>query len=146
MADAFNEFFTKIGPKLDEGIPNARRDRDPTFYLKSRVPVSFLISPTNPREIKELIGNLDDSKSSGPCSVPTKLLKLVNEEISFPLSEICNVSFKEGVFPEKNKTAKVIPSHKGGSTKDVNNYRPISLLSIFSKIMEKLMAKTECFS
>ena len=43
------------------------------------------------------------------------------------------------LFPDKNKIAKVIPSHKKGSTKDVNNFRPISLLSIFSKIMEKLM-------
>ena len=51
-----------------------------------------------------------------------------------------NKSFVEGKFSEKNKTAKVIPTHKKGSTNDVNNYHPISLLSVFSKIMEKLMA------
>ena len=49
------------------------------------------------------------------------------------------MSFEEGVFTEKNKNAKVIPSHKKGSAKDVNNYRHISLLSTFSKIMENLM-------
>ena len=67
------------------------------------------------------------------------MLKLVSKEISIPFSNICNTSF-EGVFPDKNKIAKIIPSHKKGSTTDVNNYRPISLLSTFSKIMEKLMA------
>ena len=140
MANAFNDFFTSIGPKLDEEISCPKRNRTPTYYLNSRIPLSFLISPTNPKEINEIIISLDDSKSSGPCSIPTKVLKLVNEELSYPFSDICNSSFKEGVFPDKNKIAKVIPIHKQGSTKDVNNYRPISLLSIFSKIMEKLMA------
>ena len=68
------------------------------------------------------------------------MLKLVSKEISIPFSNICNTSFEEGVFSDKNKIAKIIPSHIKGSTTDVNNYRPISLLSTFSKIMEKLMA------
>ena len=65
---------------------------------------------------------------------------MVRAYISVPFSDICNSSFEEGTFPDKNKIAKVIPSHKNGSTKDVNNFRPISLLSTFSKIMEKLVA------
>ena len=68
------------------------------------------------------------------------MLKLVSNEISNPFSDICNTSFTQGIFPDENKIAKVMPAHKKGSTKDVNNYRPIFLLSTFSKIMEKLMA------
>ena len=140
MANAFNDFFTKIGPQLDKDIPNPKRNRDPSFFLKSRVPYSFLISPTTPKEINDIINTLDESKSSGPSCIPTKMLKVISNEISHTFSDICNLSFTEGVFPEKNKIAKVIPIHKNGSTKDVNNYRPISLLSSFSKIIEKLMA------
>ena len=140
MANAFNNFFTNVGPNLDKNIPNPRRDRSPAFYLKSRVPTSFLISPTNPNEIGDLISNLDDSKSSGPSFIPIKLLKLVSAEVAIPLSDIFNTSFNEGIFPELNKIAKVVPIHKSGSTKDVNNFRPISLLSVFSKLLEKLMA------
>ena len=140
MANAFNDFFTKIGPKLDKDIPPPRRDKNPTSYLKSRVYHPFLISPTNPNEINNIINALDISKSSGPCSIPIKLIKLVSDNISIPLSDICNTSFNQGIFPERNKIAKVIPIHKNGSPKDVNNYRPISLLSVFSKILEKLMA------
>ena len=67
-------------------------------------------------------------------------MKIANEHISFTFSDICNTSFNEGIFPDKNKLAKVVPIHKDGSTKEINNYRPISLLSIFSKIMEKIVA------
>ena len=69
------------------------------------------------------------------------MIKIASDAIADPLSDICNHSFSDGIFPDKNKIAKVIPIHKGGSTEDVNNYRPISLLSILSKIMEKLMAR-----
>ena len=140
MSNAFNDFFTNIGPKLDDEIPKCRKPDGATFYLNSRVHESFLIYPTNPNEISNIICSLDDSKSSGPCSVPTKLLKLSADVVSIQLSDICNTSFEEGSFPDKNKMAKVIPCLKKGSSKDVNNYRPISLLSIFGKIMEKLMA------
>ena len=51
------------------------------------------------------------------------------------------MSFINGVFPDNLKLVKVIPVHKGGSTQDMNNFPPISLISIFDKIMEKLMHK-----
>ena len=51
------------------------------------------------------------------------------------------MSFSTGKFPDLLKIVKVIPIHKGGSTQDINNFRPISLLSIFNKIMEKIMHK-----
>ena len=140
MANSFNDFFTNIGPILDNEIPKSHRPGGSNIYLPPRIPHSLLISPTDSHEISELINSLDDAKSCGPCPVPTKLLKLIRNEISIPFSDLCNTSFMDGVFPDKNKIAKVIPTHKKGSTTDVNNYRPISLLSTFSKIMEKLMA------
>ena len=87
----------------------------------------LLIAPTNPQEISDIIGSLDESKSSRPCSIPTNLLKLARNELSFPFSESCNTSFMEGIFPDKNKIAKVITSNKKGPINDVNNFRPVSL-------------------
>jgi hypothetical protein len=59
--------------------------------------------------------------------------------IKKPLADICNTSFTSGTFPEILKVAIVKPSHKKGDTGDVQNSRPISLLSVSSKIIEKLM-------
>ena len=108
MSNAFNDFFTRIGPDLDKEIPIHKGVKDPSFYLKSRVHNSFFISPTDPLEILNIIKDLDDNKSSGPCPIPTKLLKIVGNCIALPLSEICNLSFSQGIFPDANKIAKII--------------------------------------
>ena len=76
---------------------------------------------------------------SGLHSIPVKLLKLLDDHISHPLSVLINDSFITGIFPSKLKIGKVTPLQKKGSNVDPNNYRPISLLSVFSKIYEKVM-------
>ena len=100
MANTFNEFFTEIGPQLDKEIPQSKRPGGCKIYLNSRIPNSFLISITDPQEISDIINNFDDSKATGPCSVPIKLLKLARNELSIPFSDICNTSFTEGIFPD----------------------------------------------
>ena len=140
MANSFNEFFTEVDPTLHKQFSNSNIFRNPDVYLPPRIPYSISLYHSPPEEISEIISSLDDSKSSCPSSIPIKLLKIANEHISFTFSDICNTSFNEGIFPDKNKRAKVVTIHKDGSTKEINNYRPISLLSIFSKIMEKIVA------
>ena len=90
--------------------------------------------------MEEIINALEN-KSTGPASIPVKLLKLIPDLIIVPLCKLINLSFISGSFPDPLKIVKVIPIHKNGSTQDMNNYRPISLLSIFDKIMEKMTHK-----
>ena len=75
----------------------------------------------------------------GPNSIPTKILHLIKDKISIPLSELINKSFATGCFPNICKTAKVISILKTESRLLCNNYRPISLLSNISKIIAKIM-------
>ena len=75
----------------------------------------------------------------GPYGIPISLLKLLCEHVSFPLCEIINESFVSGIFLDILKVGKVIPLYKKQSPYDPSNYRPISFLSIFSKLIEKLM-------
>ena len=89
-------------------------------------------------EIIDII-NVLANKSTGPYSIPLKLLLLIPDLIIVPLAYIINRSLSTGQYPNLLKIVKVIPVHKGGSTQEVNNFRPISLLSIFDKIIEKIV-------
>ena len=139
MANIFNKFFVNVADGVTKNIP--RSPRSPLNYLKNKNPSSFFISPTAPYEISDIIDLLKTGKSIGPNSIPLKLLKILSPQISSPLSLIINASFQSGIFPEKMQSAKVIPLFKKGCPMTASNYRPISLLSIFSKITEKLMHK-----
>ena len=75
----------------------------------------------------------------GPYSIPIFLLKILSEHIATPLCDIINDSFSNGIFPGMMKLAKVVPLYENNSPEDPSNYRPISLLSVLSKITEKLM-------
>ena len=107
--------------------------------MGDRVQNSFFAAPSFPVEMSDIISLLKSGKSLGPNSIPTKILKLLSPLISSPLSQIINESLQSGVFPDKMKLAKVIPLFKKGCPLTASNYRPISLLSVFSKIIEKVM-------
>ena len=103
---------------------------------------SFYLNPTSVDEILYEISNLNLSKSCGPFySIPITILKLLKHQISLSLVDIFNCSFSTSTVPDKFKIASVIPVHKQGSKFILNNYRPISLLSIFSRILEKIVCK-----
>ena len=100
---------------------------------------SFFLSPTVPDEILKIIDALDLKKSEGPNGIPVFLLKTFKNFFSLWLSKLVNLCFVTGTFPELLKLAKVQPLHKKDSKLNYLNYRPISLLSVFSKIYEKLI-------
>ena len=108
--------------------------------MKNRNQLNFLIAHISNEEVLGIINKLEN-KSTGPQSIPIKLLKLIPDLILIPLCTIINQSFITGKYPDALKISKVIPIHKSGATCNLNNYRPISLLSIFDKIMEKVMHK-----
>ena len=136
IANEFNDFFTTISSKLKNKIRPS--ETNISSYLHNANPNSFWIKPTDKTEVMN-ISSLNSSKSCGPNSIPTHVLKIIKELISSPLSELINLSFTTGIFPDMLKIAKVIPIYKAESKLLCNNYRPISLLSNISKIIEKLM-------
>ena len=108
--------------------------------MKNRNSDSLFLAPATPNEIKIIINSLNKNKSTGPYSIPV-VLKILSSYIACPLATIVNQSFEYGIFPNKLKPGKTNPLHKKDSTDDPSNYRPISILSVFSKIIEKLIHK-----
>ena len=97
---------------------------------------SFFITPIDSTEVSNIISFLNQGKSDGPSSIPIKILKLLNKDISDQLAILFNQSFSSGIFPSILKTSKIIPIYK---KLECSNFRPISLLSNIDKILERLM-------
>ena len=95
---------------------------------------------TTPHEVFSTIKKFKNKKSS-INNIPIVVFKRISHIISPMLSELFNESIDSGVFPDKLKTGRVVPLFKEGDTTDILNYRPISTLTIYSKIFEKLVHK-----
>jgi Notch-like protein len=89
-------------------------------------------------EILRCFDQLVDKKTPDMTGLSTNLLKNIPYAILTPLAHIFTQSLATGIVPSKLKIAKVVPIFKTADSSDINNYRPISLLSSFSKILEKL--------
>ncbi len=142
ISNEMNNHFVTIGEKLVETLvrnnPTISND-DYKRYLKATVKESLFISPVTKNELLLLIQNLNSNKSSGPDNIAPDLIKIAAPALVEPLMHIYNRSLMTGIVPDKLKIAKVTPVFKKGDHCIASNYRPISLLSIFDKLLEKLM-------
>ena len=100
---------------------------------------SLFFAPSTIDEIRKLITELPSKRSSGPDNISNVLLKELAPILSEPLSIIVNQSMQTGIFPDIMKLAEVVPLYKGKSRENETNYRPISLLTTMSKVMEKVV-------
>ena len=110
-------------------------------YYRNRISPSkvFSFSSTNETNILHLLNNINPSKAAGLDNIAGKFLKEGSTVLAMPLTQICNLSITLSAFPNKCKHAKLKPLFKKGSTTEPKNYRPISLLPLVSKIIEKVI-------
>ena len=137
IANAFNKYFVNVATDIQSSIrysKNNFHDFLPPININS-----FFLNPTDEIEVKNIILSLNPSKAIGPNSIPTKILKLLINDVSSQLTEFFNLSYSRRVFPLILKTSKVIPVYKKDSKLKCSNYRPISLLSNIDKVLERLM-------
>ena len=99
----------------------------------------FQIKSTSEEKVFKIIEKIEISKAAGIDKLSGKFLKDGTEILSKLISEICNLSISHGIFPNAYKVAKLKPIFKKGKKIDPSNYRSISLLSLISKIIEKVV-------
>lgn len=139
IANIFNLYFSSIGETLSRDIEQSNKHF--TNFLGPANPNSIFFVPTHKNEILDIVSNLKNKKSTGADGVSNVILKSILPFIVDALVHIFNLSLSNGQVPEVMKMAKVIPLFKKGDKLEPNNYRPISLLSSLSKILEKIIHK-----
>ena len=136
-------YFAGVAKELVSNLPQNLSNIQTS--LPPSTTQSIYLSPASPFEIKKLLVNLKPKNSSGIDEILTTVLKTTPDNILYALTHVFNLSMLNEKFFTGFKTAKVILIFKKGNWTIVNNYRPISLLPIMSKILEKIMYKPSNF-
>ena len=112
--------------------------KQPKHFLEKKVSNSIYLEPPTNNEILNQITSLKD-KAMGHDSIQPFFIKVARFVIASYLNLFFNFVFTEDIFPSNCKVARVVPVYKTEAKEDMNNYRPISILTCFSKIIEKIL-------
>jgi len=135
ISEAFNKYFISNVGRVD----NASDSSQFTKFLPKSNPNSFFMPDTFGGEILNIVNNMNNIKSQANDGISNFLVKKTIHNILTPLTHCFNLSLQVGIFPSNLKISKVVPLYNSGSFELLNNYRPISLISSISKILEKLV-------
>ena len=137
IVNAFNDYFVDVGPQLASRINS---DVNPMPYISAYSKKSIFIPYVTQYNITTILSGINNS-SPGWDNILSVILKPFIKEYIKPLTYVINkMSFETGKFPNLLKIAKIIPIFKSGDKTMVSNYRPISVLPVFAKVYEKIMA------
>jgi hypothetical protein len=139
--DHVNDYFADVGKTLAEDIlSNPNQQYVPAgSNMPDSNTSSFVLLDTDPQEVHCIVMGLRADSAPGWDNIPTKFLKHACTVVAPLISHLANQCFEKGVFPAPLKQSIVTPVHKSGEKDDVSNYRPISVLTAISKVIEKII-------
>ena len=144
VANHMNGFYLTIASTLQSQIKNVHKIYDTSsqifknFYAsRGIVSKSFNISRVSEDFVHKELTKLNINKSTGIDGIKSKFLKDGADVITTSITHIINLSIETGVVPDELKSAVVKPLFKKGSRLEAGNYRPVSILCIISKILER---------
>ena len=145
IAECFKAYFSTIADKLRDGLRQMPFDfRKLSNFVKSRkdLDVVFSVPAITSAEVNKIILTISPNKVAGIDKAAARLLRLAAPAVAPSIAKLINLSFSTGTFPSRWNTAKVTPLHKNGTERDPCNYRPISVLPVLSKVIERHLHNT----
>lgn len=131
IANTFNNYYINMTKSNINNKPKA------DLLMINRNIHNMFLTPTDACEVSKIIKALNPTNSAGYDDIQTKIIKGCSQTIAAVVSYIVNLSFAGGVYPEPLKLSLVRPLHKKGNKECVQNYRPISIIPVISKVFEK---------
>lgn len=140
--DRFNDYFVNVATDLvrKQGLGINRSSNHIHLHPAGLPHKCFNFTEVTLIEVRDIVAGLANKKAKDKFGLSVHLMKTVRELIVAPLTKLINLCFRDCVFPTVLKDAIVIPIYKKGERENVSNYRPISLLPVLSKVLEKCMA------
>ena len=143
MSNLFKDFFSNLAESFLAKLPDPSNKYNLEYIFLDHsnfaIPEVFHIKSTSEEKVFKIMKNIEISKAAGIDRLPGWFLIDGTEILSKPISDICNLSIFHGIFPNACKVAKLQPIFKKGKNVDPFNYRPMSLLPLTSKVIEKVV-------
>ena len=137
LSNALSDFFSTVGKKLAANEPDSNCHYS-EYLTNTDLTSSFFFEPVVSSDIEVEISLLRSKRAYALYSCHIRVLKCAKNVLSSPLAELIDLSVQTGKYP-KLKHAEIIPVCKGDDETDPTNYSPISLLSVFNRIFDKIM-------
>ena len=141
LAECFNNHFIEIGKQLADKLPASNVHFESFMTQKQESNIQFHFEEVLEDEVFSIVNQLNTKKATGYDKISVKLLKENLLTLTPVLTFLINLAISTSTFPDCLKTARVTALHKKGSKLDLTNYRPISILPVLSKVLEKVMAR-----
>lgn len=139
VSNIFCDYFSNIACSVKNNLNVSLQKQEVDLNKDRLFNRTFRLTPTDEQEVEKVISLLKNKNSVGFDEIPISILKTTKKQVSKVLSHLINSSFVAGIFPKLLKISKIVPIYKNGCTKEVANYRPISVLSNVSKIFERVI-------
>ena len=137
LSNEFNNHFATIGSKPASNVNTS--DSDNYLRYLTNTDRQFQLCPTTRDKVLSLLNKLNKSKATGLDTISARLVRECADLICIPICNIFNLSINQGIFPDDCKCARVTPLFKLGDRNGVNNYRPISVISVEAKVFERIV-------
>ena len=140
ISNAFNNFFTNISTQLATAIKIV--SCSPLDYLSKFIPdvnCTFKFKTVYESDVLKLISSIPNGKATGIDNIQVRILKMSAPAIANSLSHLFNMSLSSGQFPSDWKLARITPLFKKGNKTEPGNYRPVSVLPVVSKFIERIV-------
>ena len=143
IAKIFKDTFSTLASSLVSKLPTPTSKFGNSFvssyYKKLNIKSNFDLTPTTETDVLKTLKDINTFKAPGLDNLKGMFLKDGANVLAAPITQLCNLSMSTSSFPNECKTAKLKPLYKKGCKTDPLNYRPISLLPLISKVIEKVV-------
>lgn len=136
ICNYLNKYYVNIANELQKNIKKAK-----IHFPEIHNDKSLLLKDCTKNELYKIICSLKKSPSAGEDNITARDIQFVYPIIEDMLTDLINKCLKNGGFPKSCKTSKIVPIFKKGCREDAGNYRPIAVVSVFSKIIEKILKR-----
>ena len=141
IVNEFNDYFVSVGKNIQAQQTCPSQDMTFKNYCSDVSAGEFNFADVSESTVLKELKEISVKKATGPDEIPALFIKMISQYIAKPMCHIINMSLTQGIVPLQWKISRVTPIYKKGDKQEKSNYRPISVIPVLAKVIEKIVFK-----